>query len=213
MAGRSKTKEKILKTALALLNNEGEPNITAVDIAAVMDISPGNLYYHYKGKDVIIELFADFEAELTQVLSATINSPMAVEDNWVYLYIIFEEINDFRFFYLNLTSLLERIPELRPKFMRLLALMKKTFERNLSVLETSGHLVFRTDEKDVLSERLTAHFTYWLPYANLRSLSSSPKTVINEGVYAALIQITPHWGDRADTYATLLKDFLDGQGG
>lgn len=212
MAVRSKTKEKILRTALALLNNEGEINITAVDIAAVMEISPGNLYYHYKGKDLIIaELFADFEAEFRQVLAAPVNKPMALEDNWIYLYIIFEEINDFRFFFLNLTSLLERIPALKPKFTRLLSLMQKTFERLLSGLESSGHLGFRTDEKTILSERLTAHFTYWLAYANLRSLKGGPKTIIHEGVYAALTQITPHWGNQSEPYAALLKDFLDEQ--
>lgn len=212
MAARSKTKEKILRTALALLNNEGEVNISSVDIAAVMEISPGNLYYHYKGKDVIItELFADFESELRQVLAAPVNKPMALEDNWIYLYIIFEEINDFRFFFLNLTSLLERIPALKPKFARLLSLMQQTFERLLSGLEASGHLSFRTDEKIILSERLTAHFTYWLAYANLRGLKGGSKAVIHEGVYAALTQITPHWGNQSEPYAELLKDFLDEQ--
>ena len=214
MPVRSKTKEKILRTALALLNNEGEINISSVDIAAVMEISPGNLYYHYKGKDVIIaELFSDFESELRQVLAAPVAKPLAIEDNWIYLYIIFEEINDFRFFFLNLTSLLERIPELKPKFIRLLSLMQKTFERLLSGLEADGHLHFRTDEKQVLSERLTAHFTYWLAYANLRGLRGSPKAIIHEGVYAALTQITPHWGNSAEPYAALLKDFLDEQVG
>ena len=97
---RSKTKEKILKTALGLFNNEGESAVSAVDIASVMGISPGNLYYHYKGKDeIIIELFADFEEEIRQVLSSPVREPLKMEDNWVYLYIIFEEIFDFRFFY------------------------------------------------------------------------------------------------------------------
>ena len=93
MARRSKTKEKILKTALGLFNNEGESAVSAVDIACVMGISPGNLYYHYKGKDeIIIQLFRDFEEEIRQVLSSTIRAPLKLEDNWVYLYIIFEEI-------------------------------------------------------------------------------------------------------------------------
>jgi len=217
MAGlkpRSKTKEKILSTSLALLNNEGEVNITSVDIAAVMGISPGNLYYHYKGKDVIIEeLFTDFETELRQVLAAPVAKPLAIEDNWIFLYIIFEEIYDFRFFFFNLTSILERVPTLRPKFSRLLALMQDTFSRLLGGLEKDEHLSFRVGEKRILSERLTAHFTYWLPYTLLRGIKGSPKTLIHEGVYAALSQITPYWGDGADPYAALLKDFLDEQAG
>jgi len=212
VAVRSKTKEKILRTSLALFNNEGESNISSVDIAAVMEISPGNLYYHYKGKDVIVsELFADFEAEMRQVLAAPLGKPLALEDNWIYLYIIFEEIHDFRFFYYNLTALLERIPELAPKFARLLALMQDTFSRLLSGLEASGHLTFRDGEKPVLAERLTAHFTYWLPYAQLRGMTGSSKALIHEGVYAALSQITPYWGTESEPYAELLRDFLDEQ--
>lgn len=214
---RSKTKEKILNTALALLNNEGEPNISSVDIAAVMEISPGNLYYHYKGKDIIIEeLFSDFEDEFRQVLSAPIHKPLAIEDNWIFLYIIFEEIFDFRFFFFNLTALLERIPTLRPKFARMLTLMQRTFEGLFTNLEAGGHLVFRPDEKRVLAERLTAHFTYWLSYMQLRSLDGhahniNAKSLIHEGVYSALTQITPYWGENSEPYAELLKEFRDEQ--
>ncbi len=212
MAGRSKTKDKILRTALALFNNEGEAHVSSVDIAAVIGISPGNLYYHYKGKDVIItELFFDFETEIRQVLSAPIAKPLALEDNWIYLYIIFEEIFDFRFFYLNLTALLERIPDLRPRFSRLLALKQATFTRLLETLEREGHLFFRVDERDVLAERLALHFTYWLPWAALRGGYASPKAMIHEGVYSALSQITPYWTGSHEDYATLLKDFLDSQ--
>jgi len=73
---RSKTKTKILATALGLFNNEGESAVSSVDIASVMGISPGNLYYHYKGKDeIIIELFADFEEEIRLVLSSPVREP------------------------------------------------------------------------------------------------------------------------------------------
>ena len=127
MASRSKTKEKILKTALGLFNNEGESAVSAVDIASVIGISPGNLYYHYKGKDeIIVQLFADFEDEIRQVLSSPVREPLKMEDNWVYLYIIFEEIFDFRFFYKNQSELIERIPSLRNRFSRILALKEQT---------------------------------------------------------------------------------------
>ncbi|VAW08376.1 Transcriptional regulator, AcrR family, partial [hydrothermal vent metagenome] len=92
MAGKIKTREKILRTALALFNAEGEAQVSTVDIAAVMEISPGNLYYHFRGKEAIIEaLFDDFEREIRQVLSAPIQHPLAIEDNWIFVYIVFEE--------------------------------------------------------------------------------------------------------------------------
>jgi len=95
------------------LKNEGESAVSSVDIASVIGISPGNLYYHYKGKDeIIVELFADFEEEIRQVLSSPVREPLKLEDNWVYLYIIFEEIYDFRFFYKNQSELIDRIQSL-----------------------------------------------------------------------------------------------------
>ena len=115
-----RTRDKILKTSLALFNSESEAQVSTVDIAAVLGISPGNLYYHFKGKEAIIEaLFGEFETELRLVLSAPIEKPLSLEDNWIFIYIVFEEINDFRFFYEGMSSILERCPSLRARVARL----------------------------------------------------------------------------------------------
>lgn len=211
MAERSKTKTKILQTSLGLFNNEGESQISAVDIASVMGISPGNLYYHYKGKDQIINaLFEDFEEEIRMVLSAPITEPLNLTDNWVYLYIIFEEIYDFRFFYRNMSELLTRIPELKPRFSRILALKEQTVFSLLSTLNESGHLSFEEGEKGALAGRIAQHFTFWLQFHDLRFGTAPPKSLIDQGVFMSLIQITPYWSD-GNGYATLLTEFLEGQ--
>ncbi|WP_051279957.1 TetR/AcrR family transcriptional regulator [Hellea balneolensis] len=213
MAERSKTKEKILKTALGLFNNEGESAVSSVDIASVIGISPGNLYYHYKGKDeIIVELFADYEEEIRQVLGSPVREPLKLEDNWVYLYIIFEEIFDFRFFYKNQSELIDRIPALRSKFARILSLKEQTALALLSTLEEQGHLTFDEGEKTALGGRIAQHFTFWLQYHDLRHGHSSrysgpPKSLIDQGVFMTLIQITPYW-THGEGYAELLKDFV-----
>ncbi|MGB3455017.1 MAG: TetR/AcrR family transcriptional regulator [Litorimonas sp.] len=212
MAERSKTKDTILRTALALFNNEGEHAVSSVDIASVIGISPGNLYYHYKGKEPIIcELFADFEVELRQVLSAPINEPLALQDNWVYLYIIFEEIWDFRFFYRNAAEMVERVPELRAPFASLLALKERTAFSLLSDLEDGGHLSFGEGEKGALTARLAQHFTFWLQYHQLREGDVGTKALIDRGVYQSLSMIAPYWA-HGEGFAELLRETVEDGG-
>ncbi len=209
MPQRSATKTKILTAALALFNEEGESNVSSVDVASVLGMSPGNLYYHYKGKDeIIVALFDDFEEEIRQVLSAPINAPLNMADNWVYLYIIFEEIFDFRFFYRNQAELIARIPQLRTKFANILALKERTAYSLLSKLHGDGFLHFDEGEMQALAGRIAQHFTFWLQYHDLRFGTAPVKALIDQGVFMTLVQITPYWTDEKG-YATLLQEFVE----
>jgi AcrR family transcriptional regulator len=193
MAGKVKTRDRILKTSLALFNNEGEAQVSTVDIAAVLGISPGNLYYHFKGKEAIIEaLFDAFETELRQVLSAPIEKPLSLEDNWIYIYIIFEEINDFRFFYEGMSSILERAPSLRPRLARLLALKRSSTLSILKSLEAQKLVAFLGDERERLADRIAAHLTFWLQYRAISERELSDRARIHDGVYSTVLQIAPY---------------------
>ena len=66
-----RTAERILEVTLDLFNRFGEPNVSTTLISAELNISPGNLYYHYPAKDELINsLFDRYEATLSQLLHA-----------------------------------------------------------------------------------------------------------------------------------------------
>lgn len=205
-----KTKDRILQYSLQLFNEEGEQNVTPVDIANVLEISPGNLYYHFKGKDPIIhQLFVDFEEEFRMVLNAPIDKPLELSDNWVYFYILFEEITDFRFFYRNLQSILERYPELESRFRRLVQQKITTMAAILGTLADSGFIAISRTESEQMSERFAMQLTYWPTYQTLLDAGVSTPVSIHKGVYGLISQLTPYVVEGAEEFLILLTEFRD----
>lgn len=192
-----KTRDRILHTSLQLFNIEGEPNTTTVDIAHEMDISPGNLYYHFKGKDVIIsELFVQYESSIAEILEAPIEHSLKLEDNWFYLYVVFEEIYNYRFFYRSLTNLLERYPTIHKRFRRILNLKFNAVDAVLNNLVKEGELTTNADERRVLVDNVVLLLTYWLNYQNLREDEEEPAVLIHRGVLHILTMVAPYLGDQ-----------------
>ena len=66
-----RTAERILEVTLELFNRFGEPNVSTTLISAELNISPGNLYYHYPAKDTLINTLVDrYEQALAGLLRA-----------------------------------------------------------------------------------------------------------------------------------------------
>jgi AcrR family transcriptional regulator len=128
---KRRTRERILETSLELFNDFGEPNVTTQLISDEMGISPGNLYYHFHNKDEIIEsLFADFERDIEDTLSAPTRRAPNVEDIWLFLHLIFEAIWKFRFLYRDINELLSRNRLLETHFKRIVARKVSTATRS-----------------------------------------------------------------------------------
>ena len=84
-----KTRERILLTALTLFNKHGENAVTSVDIALELDISPGNLYYHFKGKEsMVVALMRMHEKHIQRVLVADKLDALNAEDVMYYFYLL-----------------------------------------------------------------------------------------------------------------------------
>ena len=202
-----KTRDRILHTSLLLFNDEGEPHTTTVDIANEMDISPGNLYYHFKGKDVIIaELFNQFEQGLSEILIAPVDKPLGVEDNWFYLYVVFEEMYNYRFLYRNLTDLLERYPPLKRRFRRVLKLKQAAIHAVWSALSKESTAKIEPDEVDALVNNMVLLLNYWLNYDHLLHDDRPPALIIHQGVYQLMSMLAPYLGEQQRDFYSQVRD-------
>lgn len=202
-----KTRDRILHTSLFLFNEEGESHTTTVDIANEMDISPGNLYYHFKGKDIIIgELFNQFEQGLSEILKAPVDKPLGVEDNWFYLYVVFEEMYNYRFLYRNLTDLLERYPELKRRFRRILKLKQAAIHAVWTTLSENAAAAIDQDEVDALVNNMVLLLNYWLNYDHLLHDDRPPALIIHQGVYQLMSMLAPYLGEQQRDFYSQVKE-------
>ena len=198
---RLRTRDRILEASLRLFNEEGEPNVTTVDIANELDISPGNLYYHFKGKEALIEaLYEHFDAQMSEFLHAPTESALNLEDNWYYLYVLFEEIYQFRFFYRNLTDLLQRYPALRKRFRRLLELKRRTAYAVAADMAEQGVIEVSGEVLDRLVDGITMTLTYFMTYEDLLYGDLPGPVVMHKGVYQVMTQVAPYFGEQHQAF-------------
>ena len=191
-----KTRDRILHVSLLLFNEEGEAQQTAVDISNALGISPGNLYYHFKGKDAIIRaLFDSFEEEMRIILRGSRGRVTSIEDNWVYLYIILEEIYDFRFFYRNLGVLLDRYPDLANRFRSLVAEQRTTIHNVLDDLRDAEALSIDPRLMEVLTDQMMMTLTFWLEADSMNRNNLDGAALIHKTVFQVMCLIVPYMGE------------------
>ena len=190
-----KTRDRILDVSLALFNEEGEVNQAAVDIANAVDMSPGNLYYHFKGKEPIIEaLFDRFEEEMGVIMAGTHGALTSIEDNWVFAYIVLEEIYDFRFFYRNLGDLMARYPSLGGRFRRILAMKRQAVINVLRGLEKQGHLRVDKRLQTPLVDQMLSTLTFWLSLDMIEGEQRDGPQLIHDTVLQFMLLVVPYMG-------------------
>ncbi len=165
-----RTRERILELSLRLFNDFGEPNITTTVIAEEMGISPGNLYYHFRNKDDIVNsIFVQFEAEIVRMLNVPAGRRSQMEDVWAYLHQMFELIWRFRFFYRDMNDLLSRNRTLELQFKAILDHKNKIARQMCEDLRSVGSLAATDAEIAALAANMVVVATYWLSYEYVRN--------------------------------------------
>lgn len=196
-----KTRDRIIHTSLALFNEAGESDTTTIDIANELDISPGNLYYHFKGKDQIIaELYRQYEHAITHTLTAPIERPLSddrnsTEDNWYYLYVVLEEMYQYRFLYLNLDNILQRYPDIHRGFRRIMQLKRAAMYAICQTLMRQNVIDARDQQLMGLADNMTLHLTFWFNFEDLVHGGRPRELIIHQGVLQLLTMVAPYLGD------------------
>jgi AcrR family transcriptional regulator len=163
-----RTAERILEVTLALFNRFGEPNVSTTLISAELNISPGNLYYHYPAKDELINsLFDRYERKLSELLNAS-DGVRDVEEAWFFMHSLFELIWQYRFLYRDLNDLLSKNRRLETHFQWILKNKARAVRALLDGMSRSGALRIDGGELEGTATSMVVVLTYWLSYEYVR---------------------------------------------
>jgi AcrR family transcriptional regulator len=157
-----RTRERILETSLALFNARGAPQVTTAEIAGEMNISPGNLYYHFRNKDEIVsELCAAFEARMAPLFADPGGRKVDVEDLWLWLHLLLERMGEFRFILRDVDLLAARDAVLGARLGRLLRRGIATMVELCRGMVVAGRMVATEREIAALARNVLLVATYW----------------------------------------------------
>jgi AcrR family transcriptional regulator len=163
-----RTRERILENSLALFNRFGEPHITTADIADEMNISPGNLYYHFRNKDEIIgDLYAQFEAKVAPLFIAPTARAVDVEDLWLLLHLLFERMWEFRFLFRDLDELTSRNRKIALRFAELVRRGEGTVLQLFRGMVESGVMHADPRELAACARNVVIVATYWMSFERI----------------------------------------------
>ena len=163
-----RTAERILDHSLALFNRYGEPNVSTNAISADLNISPGNLYYHYPAKEVLVNaLVSRYEQALTEALVAAGPADDA-EGAWNLVPGLLRLAWDYRFLFRDLNDLLTRNRQLETRCQAALALQQAAVRERVVRLCVIDGLPLTSEEASALSVSVVVLLTYWLSYEYVR---------------------------------------------
>ena len=163
-----RTAERILEVSLDLFNRFGEPNVSTTLISAELNISPGNLYYHYPAKDELINsLFDGYERSLGELLNAS-DGVRDVEDAWFFMHALFELIWQYRFLYRDLNDLLSKNRRLETHFQWVLKNKTHAIRALLDGMSRCGALAIDSREVEATATSMVVVLTYWLSFEYVR---------------------------------------------
>ncbi|SJN58428.1 Biofilm operon icaADBC HTH-type negative transcriptional regulator IcaR [Vibrio ruber DSM 16370] len=188
-----KTKDRIIFAALELFNELGERTVTTNHIAAHIQISPGNLYYHFRNKQEIVRaIFELYSSELLERFAPPHGHKESLSLLKHYLDSIFTLMWKYRFFYANLPEILQRDEDLHKSY---IAVQEKLRHNLVSIVNRFIEIeLIEIADSEMESFVTTLHMitASWLSYrAAMSQKAQVTEEVIHQGMLHVIAVVKP----------------------
>ncbi|MBL7898913.1 MAG: TetR family transcriptional regulator [Crocinitomicaceae bacterium] len=176
----NKTKREILDTALRLFNERGFSEISLRAIAEEMNISPGNLTYHFKKREDIADaLYYEFVDAVDKKFKALDPADISLKTVFDLILILTESRLKYRFLMRDFISLIADNPGIKKHYVKVIRLRK---DQSLSLFKVLiSQKIIRPEELEneyeYLYERIQILGNFWIASCTMQGEKLSQKVV------------------------------------
>ena len=160
-----KTKERILQAALRQFNQSGTDKTTVRSIAEEVGISHGNLCYHFKNTDELIEaLYLQLVDETAILIGSQETLHLTLETAWDLSWDTFQLLYRYRFLLLDFARIIRRIESMRTNFHQLMFLRRQQFQEGIQHMIAGGWMKHEPipGHYDLLTTNLLIIGNHWI---------------------------------------------------
>lgn len=188
---KTDTKQKILDTARALFNDYGYNSVSLRDIAKAVGISEGNLTYHFKKKEHLMERLL---SESEDTFPAGV--PQTLENLDAIFLDMQQNVRKNLYFFLHYTQLSQTSPDICKKQSARYGEIMKVFQTAFQNLRGTG--ILREErfvgEYDHVIDTLYMSVIYWAPFMELRKSAGGEPRDYRRFAWASMVHLLTEKG-------------------
>jgi AcrR family transcriptional regulator len=203
------TRNRILLMALNLFNEAGVAKTTTNHIADELDISPGNLHYHFRTKaDLVSAIVAEFEADSRVAITPPGTTPVSIDDIWVFMHLLLERLSMYRFLFRDFETVTAEFPGVEPKLRRFVVSLAGNVALHLLNLEESGALKTTAADRLILGRSIVVQMLFSEHLDALTGVAVQDDNSTVRAAQSVLHLLLPYLkGNNAELVRTLLDDY------
>jgi len=159
------TKERILDKALSLFNEKGISSVSSKHISDEMEISYGNLCYHFPKKDdIILQLYLNMQKEVDLQFENIQKEVFSFEFMLSRLKVLFEVTYKYKFIYLGITKVTRHFDHIKNHAQRQMKFRNDILNAIADFLTEQGYMKPFNSQKrrDMLVHALLITVNSWI---------------------------------------------------
>lgn len=184
------TRQRIVQVALEMFNQQGERHVSTNHIAARLNISPGNLYYHFGNKQaIVLELFSQYEQLIDQFLQRPSDRVLTIADKAVLLEALLMALWRYRFLQRDMQHLLAADTDLAERYQALAQRCLRNAQSIYQGFADAGILRIDAVSIEALALNSWVILTAWVPFVcSMQTLATDfTPAMLRRAIYQVLM--------------------------